>query len=207
MDPRILSWTVEPKEKLKHWNQLAGLPLHLLEMEPRIRVFGFADEPQENIGENYTYIPRKDVILFSMGLPTAEHEIAHMVEMSDINRVTLPDWGLASTLNSDVWKNERTIKMSTVIAAASRETRVRAIQAHLLPSSIKYRPMSSHHYWGDEVGDRFKKESFGRFKSPQDYKNWIDDLEMKTFMAWSPERIENEWIKRLNYIQNWMETQ
>lgn len=66
--------------------------------------------------------------------------------------------------------------------------------------------MSDHHYWGYEVADRFKKESFGRLKSSQDYKGWIDNLQMKTFMAWSPERIESEWIRRLNFIRDWMET-
>lgn len=136
MDPRILSWTTEPRGKLKHFTQLTGLPLHLLELEPRLRVFGFADEPQENIGENYAYIPRKDLILFPVGLPAVEHEIAHMVEMVDLKRVILPDWGLASSLNSSAWKNEP-IKMSMLIAAASREARVRAIQTHFHSTNYK----------------------------------------------------------------------
>lgn len=202
MDPRILSWTKTVQEYQIRHPSLTGLPFHLLELEPRLRVFEFADEPQENIGENYAYIPRKDVILFPVALPAAEHEIAHMVEMSNINRIILPDWGIASHLNTK-W-DVKDIKMSSLIAAASREARVRAIQSHF--SGFPHYPMWKHPVWGHDVEDRLKKEPFRRLKSFQDYKDWIDDLQMKTFNAWSPERIESEWIKRLNFIRDWMET-
>ena len=202
MTPAILKHTKVAGE----WN-MGPLVNRLFQMEPRIRVFQFADDPMDFLNESFGYIPRKDCLLIPCVLPAAEHEIAHMVEMTDLRRLVLPDLGLASEMNSKVWKTSTGLPetMSVVISAAAREARVRAIQNHFFPEA-KFTPMWKHSVWGEDVGKRLEKEPFGRLKSFKDYKDWINDIQTKTFVAWSPERIEHEWIRRLDYIRDWMES-
>lgn len=194
MDPKILKHTWAPKDKL------SGFALHLFEMDPRIRVFPFFDEVQDVLGEPFGYLPRKDSILFPIVLPHVNHEIAHMVEMNDLSRVLRPDWGLASAANSEHWKND-TVSPPPFFAAAAREIRVRSIQEFL--STTKSRELHCHPTWGYEIQKRLP---FGRFNSMKDFQNWERDLQARTIMAWSIDRIEYEWIRRLRHVQNWMES-
>jgi hypothetical protein len=40
------------------------------------------------------YMPRKELIIFTCELPRVSHEIAHMVEMNNFDRLKKDDWGL-----------------------------------------------------------------------------------------------------------------
>lgn len=51
-----------------------------------------------------------------------------------------------------------------------------------------------------------KRLPFGRFSNQEELKQWESDIVNKTLKAWSIERIEHEWIIRLNYLREWMET-
>jgi hypothetical protein len=159
-------------------------------MDSRIRVFSLYDELEENQG----YIPRKDMICIPIGLPSADHEIAHMVEMNNPKRWTLPDWGMPHpAVGYKANKN--------FFQALSREIRVRAIQAHITGKSNPHFP-KNHCGWEHEIAPRLH---FGRFKCPQDVFDWASGMWQKTHNAWSLDRIRHEWEIRLNHIRNWME--
>lgn len=172
--------------------RLTPFIISLLEMDSRIRIFELYDELEEDMG----YIPRKDMICIPYVLPSADHEIAHMVEMKNPERWTLPDLGM---------RHPR-LGMKTaegIFAALAREVRVRAIQSHMTPSLNNPRFPEKHPYWEDEVTKRLP---FGRFKSPETLFDWAENLYKRTHSAWNLDRIRHEWEIRINHIQNWMET-
>lgn len=45
---------------------------------------------------------------------------------------------------------------------------------------------------------------FCTLKSEQDVESWAFDIRYKTFNKWSKDRVEHEWIKRMDYIQNYI---
>lgn len=186
---RYLRSTFRPSELPQ---KLGEFEKSLLDMDDRIRVFQLYDELEETQG----YIPRKDMICIPVGLPSADHEIAHMLEMRTPERWVLPDWGMKHP--NDGYKSPKDF-----FASLSREIRVRAIQAHINPSCSDPDFPKGHVHWEGEATSRLH---FGRFKCPQDIYDWGHDLWVKTHMAWSRDRIRHEWEVRLNYIRNWMET-
>jgi hypothetical protein len=178
--------TFRPNER----PQLPSFERSLFEMDSRIRLFELFDELESDHG----FLPCKDMICIPIALPSADHEIAHMVEMTNPKRWTLPDWGINI-------HEPRTQK--GLFASLSRETRVRAIQRHITPAIPNYAPLSNYHFWEPMVK---KNVPFGRFKTYEEVYSWVIDLHEKTYAAWSLERIRHEWEIRLNHIQNWMET-
>lgn len=168
--------------------------LHLYGMEPRIRTYALADTIYSDISK--VYFLTKEHIYIPYRLPSASHEIAHMVEMKDLDRCLLPDWGLKAFTNK--------VKVSDKLffAAFAREIRIRAID-NLIHGFSNPVSITNHVYWFHEA---CKRIPFGRFKDNKDIVAWADDLSLKTFIAWSFDRVEHEWKIRLDHIRNWMET-
>jgi hypothetical protein len=161
-------------------------------MDERIRIFSLDADMDD---DKSFYIPRKDMILIPYDLPNLDHEVAHMVEMTNLDRCLLSDWGMKHN-GSQFFKNK-----APFFAALAREARVAAIQRHMRPDLNTMRPLSNP-YWMDEA---VKNVPFGRFKSYEDVMYWVMDINYKTYAAWSLDRIRHEWQIRLNHIQNWME--
>lgn len=184
---RYLQSTFLPSESPQ---KLSDFERSLFEMDSRIRVFGFFDDLESNHG----FIIRKDMICIPTGLPSADHEIAHMVEMTNRSRWTLHDWGI----NIHEPKTQKGL-----FAAISRETRVRAIQRHMTPNIPRFAPLNNVHCWEPWVKENIP---FGKFKTYQDVENWVVDMHDKTYAAWSLDRIRYEWEVRINHIRDWMET-
>jgi hypothetical protein len=179
---------------------IGAFPRSLLKMEPRIRVHAMADDVEEN---KFMFVTKTNFHI-PHGFPPIEHEIAHMVEMKDPARWTLPDLGMAIFP-----KGDPSPKM--MFAAMAREIRVRAIQLHLIPEDqysdgnhrTLFNILNNEHAWG---GWARTMTPFGRFKNYQDVWDWANGMRERTFNAWNKDRIVHEWKIRLNHIQNWMET-
>lgn len=177
--------------------ELAPFVKHLCGMDSRIRVCAFYGDVEEDKG----FFVTKSNVFIPYVLPKIEHEIAHLVELRNPKRWTMKDWGMPRF-------EKDTIKRNVFFAALSREVRTRAIQLHMQPNSIGNEKDSAYNqlansYWADMAGRLFP---YGRFKSMQDLKCWMDDLRERTYRAWSLDRIEQEWKFRLNHISHWMET-
>jgi hypothetical protein len=181
----------------------------LFSLEPRIRVHSF-----ELIEGSYKmskdrehkqaifYAVSKDHIHIPYSFPDEAHEVAHMVEMRDPSRWTLPDWGLK--LDGNLESIDR-----QVFAWMAREVRVRAIQLHMMGAD---KPKISHPTLYNILNNGCWKDSaqrnlsYGRFKTMKDVEDWVLDLREKTFNDWSKDRIITEWVKRLDYIRDEMES-
>jgi len=172
---------------------------HLLGMDKRIEVI----EKGYNDSLNYPlYNPTKEkiIIVWFEIFQFVEHEIAHIVEFSDLSRILLPNFGFKSV--------HKTNNSAVFFRSMAKEIKVRAIQMHLLKKDRVRHPIwesiLNHKQWVDNAQ---RLIPFGRFKNYQDMEAWENHLRTKTYNAWGLDRIENEWRNRLNYLRDWMETQ
>lgn len=175
----------------------------MLESEPRFRFHAVGNDVYHDA---QIFVATKKVIHIPYSLPTAEHEIAHAVEMKNQARWLLPDWGLAFGIKN--W--EINLTPSGFFSSMAREIRVRAIEILINPPhradtmSTRYNILNNKFAWGGDCTKRFLP--YGRFRKYEDVESWVHDLREKTWKAWSLARIEHEWMIRLAHIQNWMET-
>lgn len=181
----------------------SGIPsadfiLHLLEMEPRILLPTLG----AHNSLDQSYVPTKEHLYIPYRLPTIQHQIAHMVDMTKLDRCLLPDWGME--LNA-IFSRKR----ASVFPALIREVRVRSIQSLLDPSILHLHPSNGPLglvMFIDSAHFCIRRTPFGRFHSRQDILDYIALLRDKTIKAWSLDRIETEWKTRLTHIQHWMES-
>lgn len=169
----------------------------LLNVEPRIRVCPLYGDVEEDKG----FFVTKDHIFIPYELPKVEHDIAHLLELKNSKRWTLPDWGMPRF-------DRDNIKPGSFFAALSREIRTRAIQLHMEPKAMGNENDTTYNqlanpYWYDMTK---KLLPFGRFKSMKDVECWLGHQRECTYKAWCLDRIVHEWNVRLDYIRNWMET-
>lgn len=150
-----------------------------------------------NNNDDYFYVPTKKCIYLPVNsIPNLEHELAHMLEMNDFARLTQVDFGF--------WFNRPiTVSASAAIAAMSRESRVRAIQARLINKSLSDCKITNNPIWADDIAAHLP---FGRFMMKQDVIDWSDDIAEKTYNAWNVDRIDAEWKRRVDYLLDWMNT-
>ncbi len=156
---------------------------HLIEMFPRVRLHKVGDDYDKDFFMGYAI--RHGVIHFSTLMPSLSHEIAHMVEMKTEKRWIQNDWGFSLDLNH------------TWMPILIRETRVRAIQAHM----NRQRQIYENEFVFDNV-----KYPLTKFKSRPELVEYLQAMSERTQKAWSPDRIEHEWKIRVAYIRNHMET-
>lgn len=167
------------------------------------------------------YLPTKKMIFIANDLPKFRHEIAHMVEMKDVSRITKTDWGLP---RYDLSK----CSASKIVAAIARETRVIAIDgilrvdkalntrdedarlkgwgAHAILTSPDYVYKLSTNVRFIGALEEYNHLPYGRFWRTEDVVEWSDAIAERTVKAWSKDRIEAVWCERVEYILNWMES-
>lgn len=168
----------------------------LTDMIPTLKIIDFIE-----YNNNYMNPPpddiffkiRKDYMQFVVGIPTLEHEIAHMVEMKDFSRCIINDWGLRFDIEN--------ISNKLFFLTMAREARVRGIQSHLDGREYAY---SANHpvILFDAPGHL----PFGKFNSCKDFYDWMQAIFSRSRSDWSKDRIYDEWVKRAEYIRNWQET-
>lgn len=160
----------------------------LLNMFPNVIISTFSWIKDDRIT---AYEPNKNHILLAAHVPSISHEIAHMVEMNKFSRLVQDDWGLPNS-------NLLDCKSSFLFAALARETRVRAIE-----SFLNGRKEFNNNYWFNVANTHLP---FGKFKVLFDIQYWVEDMWERTIKIWSKDRIYTEWVKRVEYIRNWQES-
>lgn len=180
-------------------DRLTSFVFHLLSMDNRIRLYPMFGEVDPNKG----FFLTKEHIYIPYLLPTIEHDVAHLLEMRNPQRWTMPDLGMSRFEDEEY-------KPSKMFAAFSREVRTRAIQTHMMRFETQQQKLDStaysqlnNPYWVDIAR---KCLPFGRFKSIEDVHNYNADLRARTHKRWCLDRIEHTWKIRLSHIQNYMET-
>lgn len=138
------------------------------------------------------YNPSKREIIISYEMPRASHEIAHMIEIKDLVRLTEPDFGFKQN------SFEKLSDKVTVIAAVV-EIRVRAIQSRLTNQKIL---LSTNPEPMKEIKKIFP---YKKLKSLDDFKKWENTLWQSTYDFYSFDKIKSEWVKRINYLHSWMD--
>lgn len=171
----------------------------LLAMDQRIRMNEFFGDVESDKG----YFITKNTIHIPYNLPAIQHDIAHLLEMRDCRRWTIPDWGMPRF-------EKESMPKTCVFAALARETRTRAIQLHLTRFSCEEAKLSSFAF--NQLNNPYWKKlvisclPFGRFKEYREVNDWVCYMRERTYQAWSLDRIHFVWMNRLEHIQNWMET-
>lgn len=141
-----------------------------------------------------------------------EHQICHMVEMQDLQRCLLPNWGFTSPLSKTIYsedpkRKDKLIRKEQLIVskehlyrALARETRVRSIEKLISNSSYL---LLNNPIWIDMVKCSLP---FGKFTSTSDVGDWLDSITESTSKIWNLDRIEFEWKTRIDYISNHLES-
>lgn len=140
-----------------------------------------------------SYFVAKDIILISYGLPNICHEIAHIIEMSDYARLTKIDMGMPM--------DARKLSDKGLLCAIARESRVRAIQSTIINNSNK---LFNNESWVEMVK---RKQTLGKFKNFKEVLEWSDTIYNNALKEWTLDKIKEEWFKKMNFIQNWMNQQ
>lgn len=144
------------------------------------------------------YIPKKNVIYIPVDFPGLVHQIAHMVEIEDIKRCVMNDWGFGEPKERFKYSNKMTLRI------LSREIRVRAIQLYLMDSWSSNLESIVH-----QCEDLLKPKlvnGLGKFTSLDKLYQWEDHLRQTTYDVWNEERIITEWNNRISFIKEWMES-
>lgn len=178
----------------KDATHLSKIEKELFSIDKRIYFLEGAEAFCDNV---QGYMVNKERIYFHPLFPNPSHEVAHMVEMNNLERCIQNDWGLPQrTLAYGPKNNYR-----SYLAALSREIRVRAIQHHL------NNPINIINSTRTNITDYIELfGNLGKFKSFSEVQDWANYLQEQTYCAWSVERIVHEWRCKFDYIFNWMET-
>lgn len=125
------------------------------------------------------YYPTKGKIYITEHLPTIQHEIAHMVELKNMNRLLEIDFGFKMFEGKNATKNEW-------IAASAREIRTRTID-RLIEKSPCVKEPGLNSYWRELLHSRMP---LGRFKTTKELIEWEQKLVEQTLKNWNVDRIE-----------------
>lgn len=132
--------------------------------------------------------------------PKLEHELAHIVEIKDIRRTILPDLGMPVVIK----------KAKSFIPAFHREIQTRVIELCISGSDKKVN-LHKHSSWGTFQSGRHAMSGFQLphrlFKDYKEFCLWSEEQEEKLSRSWNRDRIEIEWICKINYIQEWQASQ
>lgn len=199
-------FAIDPSSLETKWNkdkcnihESEPFAAELFAMEPRIRTFSLAG----NLADAYIgYIPTKQFIYLPVGLPTAQHELAHIMDVS-MDRLTKIDFGFGSW---DGFIHCGRKVASTFFQAAAKDNRAIAIE-NIMDGKDRTRFMRERNepncIWIDMAE---KVLPFGRFRTVKDVLDWSQDTALKTMCEWDKDRIRTEWKMRLDHLRNWMET-
>lgn len=173
----------------------------LISKEPRIKLKNKLWNDDKTVN---AYIPSKDNIIIAYKIPPIEHEIAHIVEMNDYNRLVITDFDMPFRgPKASLFYN----KKSVYITSCARETRVRAIQSIIEGKedydSFTAQPLNNAML--KLTSKFFDNTDDTRFKSSADFVDWLQNIRMRTMNLWDKDRVVFEWNKRIEFIQNWME--
>ncbi len=148
------------------------------------------------------YCVEKDKIYIPGGLISPVHEIAHIIEMNDNNRIVMNDFGMKDqkpSSSANYW-----------LPALAREARVRMIQMMMLDDHPHQNAKTmgtinplNNVGW---LGVTNKIIGTGKFKNLDDVIDWVEVIQRTTLRTWNMDRIYHVWQEKVEFIENYFET-
>lgn len=123
-------------------------------------------------------------ILLPIQFPRITHEIGHMVEINDLKRIFKNDWGQK--------RLTKYAKKVSWFAALAREQRVYTLE--------KIMGFESAYELRSDANNAWKMTS-DKFKTQAETDAWLYRIVEKTRSEWNKDRIEHEWVKRINMLR------
>lgn len=156
------------------------------------------DLSNPSIDHIYSIENNKINIAYNIPFVRIGHQIAHMVEINDLKKCLLPNWGF-KTFQSFTPSKEH------IFRAIARETRVRAIEKIIYSDYLAPIDLFNdiNFYWKDLVKNILP---YGKFNSLEEVKDWCQSIEYSTLNIWSLDKIEYDWKIRIDYISNHLES-
>ncbi len=159
-----------------------------------------------NVGEAWahgvgTYSPTSRGLVMPSDFPSIEHEIAHFLEMGNIERLKFCDMGMDS--DPGKWYERGP---SILFIGFSRELRTRQIQK-ILEGEIEGGPncklaksmndLTTNQSWHPDQ----QFSDFGKFKSAKEVEDYMIDLCNKVRQNWTQEKIRFEFKRRCAFMR------
>lgn len=139
------------------------------------------------------YLPTKDGLhIYTSQVIKLSHELAHMVEVSDNNRLIQPDYGMKTYFPST-----RTGQLQAV----AREARARGIQTRLIEKAYGNCQMLAH-----RTADALIQPpgQAGKFKDGQEIIGWSAGITMTAYEYWDINKIMKAWDEKAKILNDWM---
>lgn len=173
--------------------EMSAFVHRLLSLIPRLKTVDMIDDAKPELVTKKNrgllgWCVRKDYVQMPVCLPTAPHELSHLVEMKSLPRILQDDFGLTMS-------NEG-LAPASYYAAMAREARVRGIGSHL----------TGQETFGNRIWALDAPLNYGRFRNVQDVESWAHDIFSRARKDWDMSRIHDEVKLRADYIREYMET-
>lgn len=127
------------------------------------------------------------------------HELAHIIELNNLNRLTQTDFGFINF-------NYKNVSDKYYLAGFWREIKVRAIQDRIAERKPEYTNKNCYirnFSWVQNAINRIQKNPIGKFKTNQDVIDNTNSYYLKVYNDYTFDKIEFEWQKRMKFLNNW----
>lgn len=160
----------------------------------KINLFSFQEQDFPFPNEVIHYQPYKAGInIYTSVIIKLSHELAHLLEIKDNRRLTQFDFGI---------KNYFPKTATGQLQAVAREARARGIQTRLVQLGFGNETLLIH-----RAADLLVRSfPIARFNSKKELLEWSAAITQATYNDWSKERIVEEWKRKAEFINHWLET-
>lgn len=196
----------------------------MIAIDPRLKIppNGIESDPRSEWFKkfkNNMYIPTKNEINigYCNGFIRLEHEIAHILEVKDNNKLLKPDFGFSLFDYKDNKirsKKDRNlpyfshIGFNHFIVGVAVESRVLAIESIItgnpLSQDILTKGRLYNEMWAFICKELVKTQT--KFKNTQDVSDWSIHIIKKTMENWNQDKVMHVWNQKMNYVFDWMES-
>lgn len=174
----------------------------LLSRLSKINIFSMTDSLNPAPHEMVHYEPFKTGInIYTSPIIKLSHELSHMLEVKDNNRLLQFDYGIKKYFPST---------SKGQLQAIAREARARGIQTRLVEVAFGNSTLlvQRHAYLYIQSGHPSQqfKTPVGRFSNGNEVVEWSAAITQTAYREWSKDRIIHAWNKKAEFINHWLET-
>lgn len=167
----------------------------LLKQISKINIFSF-DAAFPVPSKTIHYRPYKSgIAIYTSPIIKLSHELSHMIETRDNRRLLQFDYGMRKYFPT-THKGQ--------LQAVAREARTRGIQTRMVECAFGNATLLIHRA-ADLLIKPFDKP-VAKFNTSKELLDWSAAITQKTYNDWSKERIIEEWNKKAEFINHWLET-
>ena len=168
----------------------------LLERINKINIFSWANKDFPMPNETIHYQPYKTGInIFTSPVIKLSHELSHMLEVKDNNRLLKFDYGIRKYFPTT---------HEGQLQAVAREARARGIQTKLVEIAFGNTTLLVHR--GAWLYIKPFDKRVARFNNGSEVCEWSASITQSAYNDWSKERIVETWKQKAEFINHWLET-